>query len=426
MARRRLRKASPPARRTGRQPDESRRHSGAAVVLLVAGVLLLGALSFAVYPSLSPFVLLGGLLFLLYPFRAEPVPRRLMLLGALFFTVWFFSSILGLLVPFLIALLIAYILNPLVSELERRRIPRWGSSLLLVVLLIGVVVAVGVFLVPVAVEQLQMVTERAGALAEEAGRALESGSLFNALGRFGISPEKAREAVLQQVTPKLEEILRRLFEALFGVVTGVTSVAQQILNIVIIPFVLFYLLKDFPLIARRGAMLVPARARDRVVAMAGLADALMGRYFRGAIAVALIQGTISGTALWLIGVEYAVMLGVMTFVLNFVPYVGLIVSLVVASIVALFSGGALGTKVLLVVVLYLGQKLLEATVLAPKIIGTQVGLHPVVLILCLLVFGYFLGFVGLLIAVPATALLIAGGREWLAVRRERGTAPDEA
>lgn len=423
MVRRRKTRAAETLPRAVHGPGDPGGQAGAGTVLLAAGVLLLGALCVAVYPSLSPFVLLGGLLYLLYPFRATPVARRLMQLGTLFFAVWFISSILGILAPFLIALLIAYILNPLVRELERRKIPRWTSSLVLVILLIGLVLAAGVYIVPVAIEQLQLVTQRAGALADEVGRAIESGSLFDVLARFGISPEKAREALIQHITPKLEEVLRRLFEALFGVVTGVTSVAQQILNIVIIPFVLFYLLKDFPLIAHRSTMLVPARSRERFVVMAGRADALMGRYFRGAILVALIQGTISATVLWLIGVQYAVVLGIMTSVLNFVPYVGLIVSLIVASIVALFSGGALSTKVLLVVALYLGQKLLEGTVLAPKIIGTQVGLHPVVLILSLLVFGYFLGFVGLLIAVPATALLLAAGKEWSAVRRDRMTVP---
>jgi predicted PurR-regulated permease PerM len=102
----------------------------------------------------------------------------------------------------------------------------------------------------------------------------------------------------------------------------------------------------------------------------------------------------------------------MTGVLNFIPYVGLLTSLIVASIVAVFSGGPVLFKVLAVIVLYLLQKLLEATVFGPKIVGSHVGLHPVLLILCLLVFGHFLGFVGMLIAVPATALLMALMREW--------------
>jgi predicted PurR-regulated permease PerM len=142
-------------------------------------------------------------------------------------------------------------------------------------------------------------------------------------------------------------------------------------------------------------------------------DWVMGRYVRGAVFVALIQGAIAALALWIIGVSSPLVLGLMTGLLDFIPYIGLATSLAVASIVALFSGEPVGTKVLAVVIVYLSQKLLEATVLAPKIIGAQVGLHPVVLILSLLVFGYFLGFLGLLIAVPVTALLLVvlEGRE---------------
>jgi predicted PurR-regulated permease PerM len=91
--------------------------------------------------------------------------------------------------------------------------------------------------------------------------------------------------------------------------------------------------------------------------------------------------------------------------------------------VALFSGGAVGTKVLCVVIMYLSQKVFEAAVLGPKILGKHVGVHPVLLILSLLVFGYFMGFLGLLIAVPLTALLIAGVKEWESARK-RTTAKE--
>jgi predicted PurR-regulated permease PerM len=168
----------------------------------------------------------------------------------------------------------------------------------------------------------------------------------------------------------------------------------------------FYLLKDFPSISARFYQAFPEGRRDTVRSLIARIDGVLGGYFRGAVIVAIIQGTISALALWLMGVNYALVLGVMTAILNFIPYVGLVISLVVASMVALFSGEPVLTKVAGVVVLYLSQKLLEATVLGPKIIGPQVGLHPVVLILCLMVFGYFLGFIGLLIAVPATALLL--------------------
>ncbi|HTY58775.1 MAG TPA: AI-2E family transporter [Bacteroidota bacterium] len=391
--------------------------SHAETVLLAAAVLLIALLAFAVYPSLSPFVILAGLLYLLYPYRQERVPRRLLWLGTFLFVVWFVSAIIGVLAPFIIALFLAYILNPLVVVMERRRVPRWLSTLIIMILLVGALVTLGLFVVPVALEQFQALTAAAGTLAGDASRAIESGALVEILGRFGVSGEKAREVFTQNLTPKLEEMITRLFAGLADIVSSVSALAHQLLNIIIVPFVLFYLLLDFPLVLHRGAMLVPKKSRSRVIQLASRADDLMGSYFRGAILVASIQGTISGFVLWVAGVQYAVVLGLMTAALDFVPYVGLAVSLVVASTVALFSGGAVGTKVLVVVVMYLSQKVFEAAVLGPKILGKHVGLHPVLLILSLLVFGEFLGLVGLLIAVPATALLIAGIKEWETARK---------
>ncbi|HUI11582.1 MAG TPA: AI-2E family transporter [Bacteroidota bacterium] len=404
--------------------DPPAAHAHAHVILLSASLLLLALLCYAVYPSLSPFVILAGLLLLLYPVRREQVPRRLLWLGVLLFAVWFLSAIIGVLAPFLIALFFAYILNPLVTLLERRGTPRWVSSLAILLLLFGGAVAGGLFIVPALLDQARALVAGAGALADDASRAIESGSLTRFLERFGVTGEKARDVLAQNLAPKLQEMLTRLFEGLFDVVSSLSSLAHQLLNIIIVPFVLFYLLKDFPVVLHRTTMLVPRRSRERFIQLGEQADALMGRYFRGAILVAAIQGTISGFVLWAVGVQYPVVLGVMTGVLDFIPYVGLAVSLVVATIVALLSGGAVGTKVLCVVVMYLGQKLFEATVLGPRILGSHVGLHPVLLILCLLVFGYFLGFVGLLIAVPATALMIAGVKEWEAARK-RGTVPGE-
>ena len=402
------------------EPPADRAH----VVLLAAALLMVALLCYAVYPALSPFVILAGLLILLYPVRLEPVPRLLLRLGVFLFAVWFLGAIIGVLAPFLIALFFAYVLNPLVALLERRGMPRWLSSLAILLLLLGGVVAAGLFVVPALLEQARALVAGAGALADDASRAIESGSLTRFLERLGVTGEKAREVLAQNLTPKLQEMLTRLFEGLFDVVSGLSSLAHQLLNIIIVPFVLFYLLMDFPVVLHRTTMLVPRRSRDRFVRLAEQADRLMGRYFRGAILVAAIQGTISGVVLWIVGVQYPVVLGVMTGVLDFIPYVGLAVSLIVASVVALLSGGAVGTKVLCVVVMYLAQKLFEATVLGPRILGSHVGLHPVLLILCLLIFGYFLGFVGLLIAVPATALIIAGVKEWEA-ERKRASATEE-
>jgi predicted PurR-regulated permease PerM len=397
-------------------PEQSR--SATEIVLLITAVLLLLTLGYSVHSIISPFVITGALVYLLYPYRQSVIAGRLMWLSSFLFLLWFFNTISGLLLPFLVAFLFAYIINPLVTSLARRRIPRWLSSLVVVLVLIGVGVSVLLFVMPLVIQQFEGIIGGMTSTAGDVALWLKSGQLFAELARFGIPVEKAQEVITTQLSPRLESVLKTLFEGLFGFVSGFSSLLLQIVNVIIIPFLLFYLLKDFPSITDWCTTRVPERRRERFTALTRMTDDILGKYLRGAIMVAIIQGTLSGLALWAIGVNYALVLGIMTGVLNFIPYVGLLTSLAVSCIVALFSGGSILTKVMFVIVLYLSQKLLEATVLGPKIVGTQVGLHPVLLILCLLVFGYFLGFVGMLIAVPSTALLIAGMREWEASHRE--------
>jgi predicted PurR-regulated permease PerM len=383
----------------------------------VLAILLIGGLAFTVQSVLSPFVLAAAILFLLFPYRRTEFARRVIPLALGLLALWVLYSLLGVLAPFIIAYLIAYILNPLVSSLERKGMPRWASSLLTVGVLISVVVGILLFVMPLLVSQFQGLMNSLGTLVADVRDLISSGRLFTAMQEYGIPVERVQEAIRTQLTPRLESILASLFEGVFGVVSSMSSVALQVINAVIIPFLAFYLLKDFPVLSERFYRFFPSGNRGRVRAVMGRVDGIMGRYFRGAIVVALIQGTISATVLFLLGVQYALMLGVMTAILNFIPYLGLVTSLVVAVAVAMFSGEPVVTKVLGVIILYLSQKLLEATVLSPKIVGAQVGLHPVVLILCLMVFGYFLGFVGLLIAVPVTALILALYDEW-ETRRE--------
>jgi predicted PurR-regulated permease PerM len=268
------------------------------------------------------------------------------------------------------------------------------------------------FLFPAAFRQFEGIIAGLRSIVNDFISLVNSGAVVQFFERYGIAGERVQEFLVTQMTPRLEGVLKMLFDALFGLVSSLSSVVMQLINIVIVPFVVFYLLKDYATVTESLRRLIPWQWRGRSQGVLRLTDEILGSYFRGSLVVALIQGIIAGVGLWFIGVDYALVLGIMTAVLNFIPYLGLVVSLVVASIVASFSGEPVLLKIVGVVLLYLSQKLLEATVLGPRIVGKRVGLHPVLLILCLLIFGYFLGFLGLLIAVPATALLLTLVREW--------------
>lgn len=394
------------------EPAQPVMSSAPEFVIVVLGIFALAAVAFTIQSVLSPFVVGAVAVLVLLPFRERPYVRRIITLIVLLVAFWAFISLFSILLPFLFAYVLAYLLDPVTTRLSRYGIPRWMASLVIVLLMVGTVVSLLIFVLPVVVQQFDGIITGVRSLVGEATAWLESGPVQETMQSFGIPAGTVHDTLSSGVVPRMQDILTTLLTSILGLLSSITSVALHVINAVIIPFLVFYLLKDFPVISDRFIRFFPRAHTQRVRMIVGRVDDVLGRYVRGAVLVAIIQGVISATALWAIGVRYALVLGIMTAVLNFIPYIGLVTSLLVASIVALVSGGAVGVKVLAVVLLYLSQKVLEASVLAPRIIGAQVGLHPVVLILCLMVFGYFLGFIGLLIAVPATALLLLAWDQW--------------
>jgi predicted PurR-regulated permease PerM len=386
--------------------------------LLFAGTLLLAVFLYLLFPILTPFVLCGGIVFLLFPLRSNPIIRRVIWLTLILFVIWMISTAASVVVPFVLAFVIAYLLNPFVNAVTSRGVARWIPSAVAILLLIGVTsTAIALFL-PILLVQAREVVNSLSMWAERAVVYVEEGSLAAFLARYGVSQSDIQSFIAQELPPKFEQIFRVLFGGLIGVLTSVTSIISQMLNIIIVPFVAFYILKDYPSIVRAIRDLLPAQNKATIVAYFTEADDLLNRYLRGQILVSMIQGTIASIVLTILGVDYALLLGILTGILTFIPYVGILTSLFVSTLVALLGSDPTTGKVVGVIVMSLSQKILENTVLGPKIIGTKVGLHPVLLIFSILMFGALLGFVGLLIGVPCTALIVMTFR----FVRERSTA----
>lgn len=393
-------------------------------IISIAGVVLLLALVYVTLPVMSPFVVVGAILFLLYPYRFIPSVRRIMSIGVILFFVWFFSTISSVLVPFVVALLGAYILNPSVSWLERKKIPRWGGSLIILALLLGVIVTSIVLLMPIIFAQFQNILVNISATLQENIGLIKEGKLFDILARYGVPVEPVREFLEKELPQRLESALKPIVEGIFTLLTSITTILTQLLNVVIIPFLMFYLMKDFREIVSYVESLLPEQKRSTVHQFLVNVDGALGQYFRGAILIALIQGTIATTVLTLLNVPYSLVLGIMTALLDFIPYVGLLVSVVVACTVALLGEDPSLGKMIGVIIMYAAMKIFENGFLAPKIIGSRIGVHPVLLILALFVFGYFLGFVGLLIAVPTTAVLAITFRWWREKNQQAISTPE--
>jgi len=381
-------------------------------IIFSAGIVLFLFLIYTIRIIASPFIVLGAILFLLYPLRSNVMARNIMWLSVMLFSLWFLYSMVGALAPFAVAMLFAYLLHPMITKVETWGIPRWASSLVIILCGIAVLIVVVVLVLPIAFAQFSGILEAASRITNDFANWMFSNRMEVALRKYGISTQQLRDMLTTSFAPRLEIIMKGLLEGTFGLVSGLSTVITRIVNMVIIPFLSFYVLKDFPIIRHQVRMLLPRSKRERASESYARIDELLGRYIRGAITVAAINAVLVTILFSVFGIQYPLVLGIVAGVLDLIPYFGLIIMLVLSVIVASFSASLVAGHMILAASTIGALHIFEAAVLSPKIIGSKVGIHPVLLILSLLVFSFFLGFIGLLIAVPTTAIIIMFVREW--------------
>jgi predicted PurR-regulated permease PerM len=396
------------------------------IVLLVSGVFLLLVLIYTIHTILSPFLALGAILFILYPLRRYLLARNVMWLAIILFSLWFLDSISNILAPFVVSLVFAYMLNPVVDIVERWSVPRWVSALVLILFFISALAMIFFFVLPVALAQFEGIVDTLSKILSDFQTRFWDSKLIHVIERYGISVNELRTTFAGQLTPRFEDLVKALLKGLGALVSSISSFLTQIFYIILIPFLTFYFLTDFPKIGYRFLKLFPRRRRERAAEYLARADELIGHYLRGALIVAVLQGVAVSVLFSAIGMKYALLLGLMAGIFDLVPYFGLVAIMVLSAVVATISDPPVLLKLALAVGSIGFLHIIEMVLLSPKIVGGKVGLHPLLIILSLLIFMYFLGFVGLLIAVPTTALIILFVRDWEARRRRdnlRGSQP---
>lgn len=374
------------------------------VVYAVALSILL-VLGYTVRDVFSPIVLFVLFLVATYPFRREAIVRHLILVAAVVFLFWFAIEVSGAVLPFVVAAVLSFIFAPLVEWLEKNKVPRPVSIISILLILLGLLAAVSVVVLPMVFQQFQNFLTTIPTLATELSNSLNN--LVNR-GFLGFVPENQglQQAVINEISSRIEDVTRAIPNGILNFVSQAASALTKMLNLILVPFLSFYIMKDFELIKYRVKMIFPRRHRELVSDLYAIVDRTLGSYLRGALTVAFINSIVISLLMSVWGVKYPLVIGLISGTLDMIPYFGVIISTTVAVLIALFGDNP-GFQVIMVLCSFLGMNLAETAILYPKIIGSKIGVHPVLLILALLIFGYFMGFLGLLIAVPTTAILIA-------------------
>src|SRR4030095_5684548 len=332
-------------------------------------------------------------------------------LSVIIFSLWVVHSISGLLAPFIAAFIISYALNPVVEYMTRKKISRTlASALILLVFIVVITTSILLLAPPIAHQFSELIKSLPSALSNLQGWI--DAVVIPKLASWGIPKEDIHNKLSQELPAKLENILNSLLSSLSGIFAGLSVVLTQVVNLILIPFLTFYIMKDFDNLKSLVKELFPPHARKKTIEYYRKIDNLLGSFIRGQMTVSIIHGIIVCIFLSIVGVKFPIFLGAIGIVLNLIPYFGLLVEITLAVIVSLFSGDP-GLQVPLVILLYLAQNLLETSLLIPKIVGDKIGLHPAILILSLFVFSYFFGFIGMLIALPTMSVILMFFNEWL-------------
>jgi len=316
-------------------------------------------------------------------------------------------AIRAVLTPFLFALVITYLFAPLIEFLESRGLGRLLAILAVYAVFGAVVALVVVFLVPNLLAELNRFAESVPELirrVEAFGERLERSFTRTPL------PDSVR-AVVNDTIRDLEQTLLNLARA---AVQGTVSLFSGLLSLILAPILAFYLLRDLPAFKDKLTALVPKESRAEVLAVAVEVDRALAGFIRGQLILALVVGVLTALGLQLLGVRFALILGMVAGFFNIIPYFGPIVGAIPAVALALLKDPLLA---LWVVLMFFGIQQLENLVLSPKILGERVGLHPLAVIFSVLAGAQLGGVVGMFLAVPVMA--VARVLIWYLIRKVR-------
>jgi predicted PurR-regulated permease PerM len=320
------------------------------------------------------------------------------------------------LLPFVMGAALAYLLDPLANLLTGRRINRLFAALLIMAVFVIVFAGALVLVAPVLVDQVAAFMGKLPSYLERL-EALVADPSHSWLLKIMGGGSGATQASLGDLMNNAVGYLTGMLSTLLTKGEGLLSLLSLL---VITPVVTFYLLVDWNRAVSALDGLIPLRQRETVHRlMAEINEALSG-YVRGQLLVCAILGAYYAAGLTLAGLNFGLLIGVVSGSLTFIPYVGSLTALVVAFAVAVAQFYPEWGHIFIIVGVVLVGQFLEGNVLSPKLVGGSVGLHPVWLIFALLAFGYLFGFVGLLLAVPLAAAI--GVLMRFAVRRYRASA----
>ena len=323
---------------------------------------------------------------------------------------WLVHLLAPYLAPFLTAAVLGYIGAPLVGKLERHRVPRTAGAAAVLLLAIGLIFALLAVLAPLIARQAAQLAESVPAMLERmrAAAAAFAPGLEDSLQNLDWTGVGAK---LSEQEGLIDGRLVGGIASYLG--SGVDAAVVVAVNIVLVPLVMFYILRDWDAAVGHVDRLLPRRSAGKIREIVCACDRIVGEFLRAQLSVILVMIAVYSFLLWLTGIDFAFAIATVTGLFTFIPYFGFIVGLALALLVSWTQGGGFELAGWATLAMLVGTAI-ESFAVTPLIVGKRVGLHPVAILLLLAAGGGLFGFAGVLLALPAGAVgivLLRYGRD---------------
>ncbi|MGB8329734.1 MAG: AI-2E family transporter [Polyangiales bacterium] len=339
----------------------------------------------------------------------DKVPRWLLWLGIVAVIGWMLYILRGVLAPVFFAFLIAYMLDPLVDRVETSRFLRGkpiGRAVGIAVLLLGVFAATAALVLvvaPMVYQEIASFLKRLPGLVARVRSGLEP-----VLAEYGLTVPTSVSEAFEDLHVDLQSVVTKGYTpaamAAKWLLGGTASALGTVIAALMVPVLAFYVLYDFDVLVAKAAASIPPRYRSEANRFFGEVDAVLGQFFRGQFTVMVILAALYSAGYGLVGVPLALPIGIMAGVLSFIPYAGSTLALGTALLMTGLDWQG-WTHILWVLGVHALIQGLEGFVITPKIMGDTVGISAIAVLFALLVGAELLGFTGVLLAIPAAAVL---------------------
>ncbi len=329
--------------------------------------------------------------------------QKWMYLGGSLVLGWLIYLLSPILTPFLVGALLAYLGDPVVDRLELQKLSRTRAVLVVFSFMTLVMLILVLFLAPMMARQVEVLVDQLPRIIEW----LQDSVLPVVGGLVGVETEALMDTA--KLRASLAQHWREAGNLAAYLVNSLTRSGMALLgalaNIVLIPVVTFYLLRDWDVLILRIREMLPRRWIGTIGSLAKESDEVLGAFLRGQFLVMLALGSLYSLGLWMVGLNLALLIGLIAGLVSFVPYLGFIVGIVVATIAGWLQFQAFMPLLGIAAVFGIGQ-LLEGMWLTPKLVGDRIGLHPVAVIFAVMAGGQLFGFVGVLLALPVASVVM--------------------